>query len=250
MEGCYANRHIAEHPEHNYPFSRIGIIRYQDDGENSSYISHYRKALACDQGSMKNSRYLRILLSFLLGWRDRCGSAYRIPMEACCMKKVILLLFAALIVYATFFSEKARLDREVNHLCAIDGGVRVYEKITLPADKFDQRYGQINFYDPTQGENALGPEYFYKWDIHYYKKGHPVSQGAQEIAMRRDHIMILRKSDMKLLGEVVKYHRAGGDLPGPWMPSSHHCPSVLEANEGVLMSQIFIPVSGREGNEE
>ena len=75
------------------------------------------------------------------------------------MKKVILLLFAALIFYATFFTEKDRLDREVKRLCAMDGGIRVYEKITLPADKFDQRYGQINFYDPTQGENALGPEY-------------------------------------------------------------------------------------------
>jgi len=45
---------------------------------------------------------------------------------------------------------------------------------------------------------------------------------------------------MKLLGEVVMYHRAGGDLPGPWMPSSYHCPAALEANEVILMNQIFI----------
>ncbi|PXW83443.1 hypothetical protein C8R34_1285 [Nitrosomonas sp. Nm84] len=47
-------------------------------------------------------------------------------------------------------------------------------------------YGQINFYRPTQGENVLGPEYIYPWNIHDYKKGHPVSQSAQETAMRRD----------------------------------------------------------------
>ena len=166
------------------------------------------------------------------------------------MKKIILLLFVSSIVYANFFSEKARLDREVERLCAIDGGVRVYETVTLSPDKFDKKYGQINFYRPTQGENALGPEYVYQWDIHYYKKGHPVSQGAQETAMRRDHVKIIRKSDMKLMGEVVKYHRAGGDLPGPWMPSSYHCPGVLEANEGVLMNHIFIKSVEEKENEQ
>ena len=166
------------------------------------------------------------------------------------MRKIILLLLASLIIYATFFTEKDRLDREVDRLCAIDGGVKVYETVELLPDKFDRKYGQINFYDPTQGENALGPEYIYKWNTHYYKKGHPVSQGAQETAMRRDHVKIIRKSDMKLMGEVVKYHRAGGDLPGPWMPSSYHCPSVLEANEGVLMSEIFIKSVEEKENEQ
>jgi len=153
------------------------------------------------------------------------------------MRKIILLLLASLIIYATFFTEKDRLDREVDRLCAIDGGVKVYETVELLPDKFDRKY-------------ALGPEYIYKWNTHYYKKGHPVSQGAQETAMRRDHVKIIRKSDMKLMGEVVKYHRAGGDLPGPWMPSSYHCPSVLEANEGVLMSEIFIKSVEEKENEQ
>lgn len=164
------------------------------------------------------------------------------------MKRIALLLIASAIVYATFFSEKARLDREVDRLCAIDGGVKVYETVLLPPDRFDEKYGQINFYDPAQGEGTLGSEYIYQRNIHYYKKGHPVSVGAHETAMRRDHVRIIRKSDMKLMGEVVKYHRAGGDLPGPWMPSSHHCPGVLEANEIILIHKIFI--KSIEGNNQ
>ena len=74
------------------------------------------------------------------------------------MKKIILLLFVLSLIYANFFSEKARLDREVDRLCAIDGGIRVYETVTLPADKFNER-GEIAFYRPTQKESALGPEY-------------------------------------------------------------------------------------------
>ncbi|PXW81013.1 hypothetical protein C8R34_1403 [Nitrosomonas sp. Nm84] len=159
------------------------------------------------------------------------------------MKKIILLLFVSLVVYAIFFSEKARLDREVDRLCAIDGGVKVYETVQLPPDKFDKKYGQINFYRPTQGENALGPEYIYQWDIHYYKKGDPASQGAHETVMKRDHLRITRKSDMKLLGEFVLYSRGGGDLPGPWMPSSYRCPNAMEASSGKLMHKIFINLS-------
>jgi len=136
------------------------------------------------------------------------------------------------------------LDREVKRLCEIDGGVRVYETVTLPPDKFDKKYGQINFYRPTQGENALGQDYIYKWDIHYYKKGDPSRQGAHVTAMKRDHIKILRKLDMKLLGEFVLYTRGGGDFPGPWMPSSYRCPSAIEASSSMLMQNVFMKFTG------
>ena len=159
------------------------------------------------------------------------------------MKKIILLLVVSSIVYVTFFSEKARLDREVERLCAIDGGVKVYETVTLPPDKFDKKYGQINFYRPTQGENALGPEYIFKWDIHDYKKSDPADKGPQESVMGRDHFKIIRKADMKLLGEFILYSRVGGDLPGPWVPSSYRCPSVMEASSGMLMRKIFIKLN-------
>ncbi len=164
------------------------------------------------------------------------------------MKKIVLLLIVAAIVYAEFFSEKAQLDREVDRLCAIDGGIRVYETVTLPEDKFDEKYGQINFYKPTHKiEDTLGPEYIYQWSVHDYVEGHPAINGAQEIAMRRDHVKIIRKSDMKLLGEFVKYHRAGGDLPGPWMPSSHHCPNQSEASSILLIHRIFIKSAEENG---
>ncbi len=32
--------------------------------------------------------------------------------------------------------QKAELDREVDRLCAIDGGVQTYETVTLPKDYF------------------------------------------------------------------------------------------------------------------
>lgn len=88
------------------------------------------------------------------------------------------MAFAGLLWFAV--GEKWLLDRQVRELCAKDGNVKVYETVRLPAEKFNS-YGQINFYRPVDGENTLGPEYIYKWDIYYYKKGEPAVNGAQEI---------------------------------------------------------------------
>lgn len=126
--------------------------------------------------------------------------------------------------------EKWWLDYQVRELCAKDGGIKVYETVKLPAEKFNQ-WGQPNFYNPTKGENALGSEYTYKNENVYLHEGNP--------EIRRDHVRIYQKLDQKLLGEVVTYIRGGGDLPGPWQPSAYHCPNALEANEIVLMSKIF-----------
>lgn len=122
------------------------------------------------------------------------------------------------------------LDAEVKRLCAIDGGIKVYETVKLPADRFN-KWGQINFYKPTQGENTLGPEYVYRSETMYLRQGHP--------DLRRDHVQVFRKSDMKILGEATTYVRGGGDLPGPWQPSAFRCPNVSISNGVALINRIF-----------
>lgn len=126
---------------------------------------------------------------------------------------------------------KDELDAEVKRLCAIDGGVKVYETVKLPPEKFNQ-WGQSNFYKPTQGENALGQEYLFKQSTHYYSEGNP--------EMSRQHYQIFRRSDGKLLGETILYGRGGGDLPGPWHDSSFTCPSYADAGINVLLKKLFI----------
>lgn len=127
------------------------------------------------------------------------------------------------------------IDYQVRELCAKDGGVKVYETVRLPPEKFN-KYGQINFYNPTQGENTLGSEYIYKNENLYLHVGDP--------QLRRDHVRIYRRFDAKLLGEVVTYIRGGGDLPGPWQPSAYYCPDTLGANSVILMNRIFTKFEG------
>jgi len=156
------------------------------------------------------------------------------------MRSLILILFIFPLVTACASGpSKSELDAEVKRLCAIDGGVKVYETVALPADKFNQ-WGQINFFLATQGENALGPEYLVKEGTNYL-----LGSEIKKPVIRRFHYQVFRRSDGKLLGESITYGRTGGDLPGPWHPSSFICP---ENRESVLKS-VFIK-SNSKGDKQ
>jgi hypothetical protein len=120
-------------------------------------------------------------------------------------------------------------------MCAKDGGVQVYETVTLPPEKFD-KYGLIKNYRASRNELALGPEYVFKGSKDYYRRGSP--------DLIRWHWQIIRQLDGKLLGETLSYERGGGDIPGPWQPSSYVCPDVRQAGPNALIKSIFISSKG------
>lgn len=142
-------------------------------------------------------------------------------------EKISLLLLVSLIVYAAFFTEKDRLDREVKRLCAIDGGIKVYETVKLPAERFD-RYGQIQI--PAKWLAKPEDEYYYEGATSYLIKGNP--------ELLQLHTRMYHESGNTSLRESTLYVRRGGDLPGPWQPSSMRCPQSKN-----LSDYIFIPIS-------
>lgn len=113
--------------------------------------------------------------------------------------------------------EKDRLDAEVLRLCARDGGVKVYEKVKLPAEKFDT-FGVAQV--PSKDKAKPEDDYFFERDVQYLKKGNP--------ELWRSQHRLIRRKDGKVLGESVRYSRRGGDMPGPWHESSFSCPDIGE----------------------
>jgi hypothetical protein len=140
------------------------------------------------------------------------------------------------LAWVLFGGEKMFLDYKVKRLCAKDGGVKVYETVKLPPEKFNQ-WGQVNFYRPDQGENALGSDYVFKQETHLYRKGKDYSF---EATMGRWYYAVIRRSDKKVLAETVIYGRGGGDLPGPWHPSSFSCPENNQAGPNALLYAVFV----------
>lgn len=180
--------------------------------------------------------YLLVLVAVWVGLSTLLWSAWRrwrISQKGSRrMRDALALVIALLWCGASFWyagGQKIYYDMEVSRLCAKDGGVKVYETVKLPAEKFD-RWGMVNFFRRMQKENALGPEYFYKFETTYYQRGNP--------DLFRMHTRVVRRSDGKLLGESVFYKRGGGDLPGPWHGSSFMCPELSVAND--VLRQVFI----------
>lgn len=135
--------------------------------------------------------------------------------------------------------EKFALDRQMEELCKKDGGVKVYETVTLPASMFDQ-WG-----DPFPGwrakvlqgkpEERLGSEYRYVVNRIHLKNGDPLEGEGR---LDRTSERIYRRADGKLMGEAVSYGRSGGDFIAYAHFTSKSCPATQ--SESDLIRSVFI----------
>jgi hypothetical protein len=152
------------------------------------------------------------------------------------MKIVILISIFLLWLGIAFWQvtgKKLYWDAQVNKKCEVDGGIKVYEIIELPNEKFD-RWGLVNFYRPSQNENALGAEYILKRQVTVIREINPM--------ISRIHYEVVRRSDLIVLGVTTIYTRGGGDLPGPWESSGFACPSYRNAGINTLLRTIFVKI--------
>lgn len=139
----------------------------------------------------------------------------------------LLLVVLGIATLAGCLREKDRLDAQVRELCAKDGGMKVYESVVLSKDQLTE-FGKIRV--PFKSVANTLDEYFYEAETTYFRTGNP--------SMRRSNIKLIRRTDSKVLGNVVSYHRVGGDFPGPWHESSFACPQ--NANEVELANLVFV----------
>jgi hypothetical protein len=130
-----------------------------------------------------------------------------------------------LLALGTSGCERWQLDRQMEALCKKDGGVKVYETVTLPASEFGPG-GEPMFrwrVPGTARDQIFGPEYRY---------GSSRATLVGDVASKQDtgqlvrlHWTIHRRSDNKLLGEQTEYRRSGGDLfTFGFQPSNASCP--------------------------
>jgi len=147
------------------------------------------------------------------------------------MRRVMTLAaaFAAFLALVGCERAKTKLDREVDRLCAIDGGVHIYETVTLPKENFGPDGEVFPQYrtDVVHG-GGLGPKY--KWE----STKQEIVQGNPSLT--RWEQKVIRVKDEKILGRRIVYIRGGGDVMGPWAPSEYSCQGV--PND--LVQQIFV----------
>ena len=115
-------------------------------------------------------------------------------------------------------TEMRRLDKEVDRLCAIDGGMRIFETVTLPAAKFSQSGRPLL----PSGQDDAGFGYFVRGEAKTLS-GPGQAPGARLI---RDMTQVVRSKDDRVIAERVIYVRSGGYwLEGvPGIGQGKNCP--------------------------
>jgi hypothetical protein len=109
------------------------------------------------------------------------------------------------------------MDKEVDRLCSLEGGTKVFEYVVLPADKFD------GFGNPAVPlsitKAAQSSPYVVEADVVPVVKGSPDGFGMP--SLHRMSARAIRVSDKKILGEAIGFYRSGGEPVGPWHTSQY-----------------------------
>ena len=101
--------------------------------------------------------------------------------------------------------KKMYWDAKVRELCVKDGGIKVYETVEL-SPNFIDKFGRISIPEKSDAKST---------DEYYYESFRDYSQNGDLTISRVQH-QIVRRRDGKVLGELIRYGRSGGDLYGPW----------------------------------
>ena len=148
-------------------------------------------------------------------------------MNAPSMVNILRILIWLVAAPLLFGCEQARVDALMEELCQKDGGMKVYEKVELPEDQFNE-HGEPTFYETW---NKTSGGYRFVWDSERIKSDKPT--------LNRYEYSVVRERDKKLLGTYVVYLRIGGGLmwvPGP--DPSKLCPS--EPGSVAFLKNIFV----------
>lgn len=129
------------------------------------------------------------------------------------------LALAWLLLYP---SERDRLDAEAKRLCAIDGGVKVYETVTLPEDKFDGAGYPLIPSDKPAGDFA-----YFRIDTYEHLSGEMSAMDGP--SLKRIKTKYIRSTDNKVVGELRRYSSGGGGFFSGYVHDyGYSCPAKVD----------------------
>jgi len=152
------------------------------------------------------------------------------------MKKTLiglLLLFSVTLTGCAGYvpGRQAYWDAQVREMCERDGGVTIYEKLSISRSDVDLlgRVGETIGIPAKELANPKAPVYE-EIKITYIKKGNP--------QVTRSEMNVVRRSDRLVIARAVIYARSGGDFPSPSHPSSFSCPDMKVIRSD--LQQLFV----------
>ena len=138
------------------------------------------------------------------------------------MKKILIastfaMTLAACMGYVP--GQQSYWDAQVREMCAKDGGVKVFETVRLNRQQYSlllNKFGQLS--PPLENKAGENVPIVHRFTSTYLRRNDP--------EVRRDELLVIRRSDGKVLGISIFYSRVGGDLVA-LHPSYFSCPEKL-----------------------
>lgn len=145
------------------------------------------------------------------------------------MKKILITLLPTVMLMGCLGympGLQSYWDAQVREMCEKDGGVKIFEHIIVSPEqavllpKVGGYYGVV----PEELSKPQEPA-FVRFRRFVIRDGNPTVSRIQQD--------IIRRSDGRIVGQVVSYGRGGGDFPSYAHPSSFGCPDYLSIYKGI-----------------
>lgn len=132
----------------------------------------------------------------------------------------VVLIALLLLAIGFFEATKAYWDYKVRQMCEKDGGIEVYETVSLTKEEYKRLGGS------ERGLPVPNPVYSnVDEEFPFIREERSTTIRSNSPKVGRSESIIKRRSDDKILGRSVYYWRRGGDFPfGLAEGSSFGCP--------------------------
>ncbi|WP_037588296.1 hypothetical protein [Stenoxybacter acetivorans] len=110
-------------------------------------------------------------------------------------------------------------NAEVKRLCAIDGGIKVYEKVVLSPEDYDKLM-KIGL------GSSPSDKYFLAYQLGGKSLDTIIRNGNPTI--KRDRNVVMERDNKKIIAEIIRYYRFDGGFPGPWETHGFSCPNYID----------------------
>jgi hypothetical protein len=153
-------------------------------------------------------------------------------MQETLQTSLALKAFASLLSTLLLAScHSADMERQMQALCKVDGGVRVYDSVALPASYFNNLGGVRDHSSMPTGRtdgswfSRIGDDEYRVITTRTYVAGQPSLGYNSGESLVRSHTGIYRWPENRLIGEEVTYeHGYGTRFSFGFQPGGTHCP--------------------------
>lgn len=130
-----------------------------------------------------------------------------------------ILIIAALIITVGFYeARKTYWDNKVRDMCKKDGGVKVYDTISITNSQYEKL-------EKIQGSLSIPPQSLAKQENLVFSIMSESVIRDSNPKVRRNEQIVIRQSDGKIIGKIISYDRVGGDFPTIiGHPTHYGCP--------------------------